>query len=118
MWNAIRAPGWCVLALVAVAGCTGGRSGARAIDATAPVAGGQGGLFGPRVSTTGGVQAFCGASPMASNGAVSECVTGQRCEDRGDGMKVCMGGGSDGAWCVSTADCAFGLMCHERHCRP
>jgi hypothetical protein len=88
----------------------------RAIDATAPVAGESGGLLGNRVTGTGGVQQFCGASPLATNGAVSECGAGFRCDDRGDGNKVCMGNGSEGAWCVSTADCAGGLSCRARQC--
>ncbi len=88
----------------------------RATNATAPVAGESGGLFGNRVTGTGGAQQFCGASPMASNGAVSECGAGFRCDDRGDGTKVCMGNGSEGAWCVSTADCAGGLSCRARQC--
>jgi hypothetical protein len=107
-----------MLCLVLMAGCANSRSSARpGVDAVAPLPV-ERTLEGRKATATGGVQTFCGASPIATNGAVSECAVGQRCDDRGDGVKVCMGGGSEDAWCVATADCGYGLGCRDRHCRP
>lgn len=89
-----------------------------AFQATAPVAGERSLLQGPQVTSGGGMQEYCGASPLATNGSISECSGGKRCDDRGDGVKVCMGGGSENAWCVSTADCGYALMCRAHQCRP
>jgi hypothetical protein len=41
-----------------------------------------------------------------------DCEFSQFCKDRGDGVKLCMGDGAPGAYCVSSLDCTTGF------CKP
>lgn len=43
-----------------------------------------------------------------------DCGHGTFCRDRGDGVKMCMGGGVTGAPCAVGTDCASGLFCKDR----
>lgn len=43
-----------------------------------------------------------------------DCGAGKFCEDRGDGLKLCMGNERRGAFCHASTDCAGGLFCKPR----
>jgi len=54
------------------------------------------------------------ATAAACN-ASGECHNGQQCKDRGDGTKMCMGNGKNGAFCANSKDCVFPGKCKHRN---
>lgn len=42
-----------------------------------------------------------------------ECAKGMFCRDRGDNVKLCMGGGGLGDHCADTLDCSEPLFCRR-----
>ncbi len=55
------------------------------------------------------------ATVAGSCGASGDCHGGQQCKDRGDGVKVCVGKGKNGAFCANSKDCVFPGACKRRH---
>lgn len=64
------------------------------------------------------------APPLATScGSGLDCAGTLTCRDRGDGVKVCMGNGAQGAYCAYGTDCAGALSCRPTYgaimtCQP
>lgn len=61
----------------------------------------------PRAASSGGGLAYCQST--------GECLSGETCKDRGDGIRLCMGKGQRNDFCAAPADCTSGLSCAARN---